>query len=301
MKTGQYDGVSASGDAPLRLIYGGDVAPVNTALVPNYADRLRLPQGQAVELGQRRDLRHPARLGRQRPRVEPGRGHPGARPRGARSSTRTRRTRARSRRTTRRSTSPTRRCTCPSHQARPEDHQPLRARRHAVPGCGRPAQDPARRSSASTGPTTPTRSTRSGAAGVRDRHGVADQRQPHQRRGQGKVDVDRPDRGRDRLVGHLDDRAKAAHPQLHVQVDGLDRLARGQRPGGGVVRRGSGAQTLACDETSDKTFCDGYHALDAAYANRSRTGRRRPPTASTAAARLQGLRAWVQAWTEIKG
>ena len=37
MKTGQYDGVSASGDATLRLIYGGEVAPVNTALVPNYA------------------------------------------------------------------------------------------------------------------------------------------------------------------------------------------------------------------------------------------------------------------------
>ncbi len=37
MKSGQYDGVSASGDATLRLIYGGDVAPVNTALVPNYA------------------------------------------------------------------------------------------------------------------------------------------------------------------------------------------------------------------------------------------------------------------------
>jgi putative spermidine/putrescine transport system substrate-binding protein len=36
MKTGQYDGVSASGDATLRLIYAGDVAPVNTALVPNY-------------------------------------------------------------------------------------------------------------------------------------------------------------------------------------------------------------------------------------------------------------------------
>jgi putative spermidine/putrescine transport system substrate-binding protein len=37
MRTGQYDGLSASGDATLRLIYGGDVAPVNTALVPNYA------------------------------------------------------------------------------------------------------------------------------------------------------------------------------------------------------------------------------------------------------------------------
>src|SRR5947209_15446498 len=37
MKTGQYDGVSASGDATLRLVYGGQVAPVNTSLVPNYA------------------------------------------------------------------------------------------------------------------------------------------------------------------------------------------------------------------------------------------------------------------------
>jgi len=36
MRTGQYDGVSASGDATLRLIYAGDVAPVNTKLVGNY-------------------------------------------------------------------------------------------------------------------------------------------------------------------------------------------------------------------------------------------------------------------------
>jgi putative spermidine/putrescine transport system substrate-binding protein len=38
MKTGQYDVVSASGDASLRLIASGDVEPVNTDLVPNYAD-----------------------------------------------------------------------------------------------------------------------------------------------------------------------------------------------------------------------------------------------------------------------
>ena len=38
MKSGGYDGVSASGDASLRLIYGGQVAPVNTSLVPNYKD-----------------------------------------------------------------------------------------------------------------------------------------------------------------------------------------------------------------------------------------------------------------------
>ena len=38
MRTGNYDAVSASGDATLRLIAGGDVAPVNTDLIPNYAD-----------------------------------------------------------------------------------------------------------------------------------------------------------------------------------------------------------------------------------------------------------------------
>lgn len=36
LKTGKYDGISASGDVALGLIYSGDVAPVNTALVPNY-------------------------------------------------------------------------------------------------------------------------------------------------------------------------------------------------------------------------------------------------------------------------
>jgi putative spermidine/putrescine transport system substrate-binding protein len=38
MRTGKYDGVSASGDATLRLIASKDVAPVNTDLVPNYKD-----------------------------------------------------------------------------------------------------------------------------------------------------------------------------------------------------------------------------------------------------------------------
>src|ERR1700759_4121870 len=36
MKTGQYDGVSASGNASARLWAAGLVSPVNTGLVPNY-------------------------------------------------------------------------------------------------------------------------------------------------------------------------------------------------------------------------------------------------------------------------
>ena len=38
MQTGQYDGVSASGNATLRLMVGGNVAPVNVDLIQNYKD-----------------------------------------------------------------------------------------------------------------------------------------------------------------------------------------------------------------------------------------------------------------------
>ena len=48
MKTGEYDVVSASGDASLRLIAAGDVAPVNTDLLANYADIDAVPQGPAT-------------------------------------------------------------------------------------------------------------------------------------------------------------------------------------------------------------------------------------------------------------
>src|SRR5688572_31487763 len=38
MQSGQYDGISASGDATTRLIQGGTVAAVDTSLFPNYAN-----------------------------------------------------------------------------------------------------------------------------------------------------------------------------------------------------------------------------------------------------------------------
>jgi putative spermidine/putrescine transport system substrate-binding protein len=49
---GQYDMVSASGDASLRLISGGDVKPVNVALVPGWRDfipQLRSPAHNTVD------------------------------------------------------------------------------------------------------------------------------------------------------------------------------------------------------------------------------------------------------------
>ena len=43
MRTGQYDVVSASGDASLRLIAGNDVEPVNMSLLKNYRRRVPVP------------------------------------------------------------------------------------------------------------------------------------------------------------------------------------------------------------------------------------------------------------------
>lgn len=40
MRTGNYDLVSASGDASLRLIVGGDVQPLNRDLIPNFGDEI---------------------------------------------------------------------------------------------------------------------------------------------------------------------------------------------------------------------------------------------------------------------
>ena len=40
LETGAYDGVSASGNASVRLMATGDVAPINEELIPNYADVL---------------------------------------------------------------------------------------------------------------------------------------------------------------------------------------------------------------------------------------------------------------------
>ena len=52
MKTGDYDVVAASGDASLRLVAAGDVAPVNTDLIPNYEgifDFLKMQSWNSVD------------------------------------------------------------------------------------------------------------------------------------------------------------------------------------------------------------------------------------------------------------
>ena len=62
------------------------------------------------------------------------------------------------------------------------------------------------------------------------------------------------------------------------------------------------AQTLACKYTSDKSFCDGYHALDAAYAAKLHYW----TTPQTQCVDGSGNNCtdyseWVTKWQEIKG
>ena len=112
MKTGQYDGVSASGDATLRLIAGGDVAPVNTDLVPNYADVFAGLKNEAVELASTASpYGIPHGRGANLLMYRTDKVTPRADSWGVGLRPGTRRTRARSPRTTPRSTSPTPRST----------------------------------------------------------------------------------------------------------------------------------------------------------------------------------------------
>ena len=87
MKTGQYDVVSASGDASLRLIASGDVEPVNTDLVPNYADVFDVPEDDGDWNRVDGDVRRPARLRREPADVPHRRGRRRRPPGGAPCST----------------------------------------------------------------------------------------------------------------------------------------------------------------------------------------------------------------------
>ena len=113
--------------------------------------------------------------------------------------------------------------------------------------------------------------------------------------------------GRDRLVGHLDDQLQGQASELHVQVDELHRLAEGQRRGGGVLRRGAGAEqgrattdhrrigspTSSATSTTQRTRRSG---------SGSTTGSRRwPIAATTAKTDCKDYNDWVQAWTDDQG
>ena len=285
MQTGEYDGVSASGDASVRLIDAGEVAPVNTDLITNYADISAVPQGPALQLAvtarttasrtagaptclmYNTDVVTPAaRLVGRRVRRElavHGQGHG-----------------------VRRADLHRRRGAVPDDDpARPRHHGPVRARPGAVRRRGRAAEGAERRSSASTGTTTPRRRARSSRA-----------RPCSAPRGRSSTTWPRPTGHRSTTVlpkegstgwsRHLDGLVEGQAPELHVHVDGLHHLARGAGPGRRTtsVRRRP-TRRPATLITDDPTHCDVFKATDEAFAEGDlRSGRRHARSASTARA-----------------
>ena len=65
-----FDGVSASGDSTFRFIANGDVAPIDTSLVPRVPGHDELPAGAGTQHDRRRPLWRPLHVGSQLPDVQ---------------------------------------------------------------------------------------------------------------------------------------------------------------------------------------------------------------------------------------
>ena len=239
MSTGQYDGVSASGDATLRLIYGGQVAPVNTSLVPNYAtisDFLKKKPWNSVN-GQMYGIPHAwgaNLLMYNKDVVSPA----------------------------------------PDSWSAVFDDSSKYAGKVTAYDSPIYIADAAlylKTKDPSLGIKDPysltekqldaavavlknqqknvgeywsdyTKEVSAFEAGIdRGRYDLAGHRQPHPGRQEGQRRDRDPQGGLDRMVGHLDDRGEGGAPELHVRVDGLDHVGEGERRGLRMVRRGARA------------------------------------------------------------
>ena len=306
MRTGQYDGVSASGNAPPRLVDGGDVDPVNVSLVPNYKTiftdlkdqpyntfdgvHYGIPHGRGANLlmWNSNDVKpaptswdvmlDPKMAAKYKGKIsaydDPIYIADAA-------------------------------VYLKAHAARPGDRKPLRAERRTVRSGGQPAEG--------TAALRRRILVRSDQADL----GLRQRRQPGRhdlavpvlrtegRRQAGRGQPGEPglpaQGGRDRMVGHLDDQLQGQASQLHVHVDELDRLAESQRRSGGILRRGAGAEHWPANRPRTRTSAPNTTPKTRRSGSASTTGRRRSPTAATAKNDCKDYNDWVQAWTAIKG
>ena len=111
------------------------------------------------------------------------------------------------------------------------------------------------------------------------------------------------DRGRDRLVRHLDDQLEDQAPELRLQVHRPHRLARGQRPDRRVVRRGAGQLEGVRAGGRPRATASIFHADDDAFWKD--VWYWKTPEAKCVDGRTdvtcKDFDDWVKAWTEIKG
>ena len=236
MGTGDFDVVSASGDSSLRMIYAGKVAPVNTSTCsPTTPDIAPFQKMQVWNSVDGVAVRHPARLGRPAARLPHRHGQAGAglverrlRPRLAVQG-QDHHVRLAGRRDRGRGRLPD------GHQARPEDHQPVRARPDAVRRGGRPGQGAASRTSASfwAAYADAQKALENGSTVVGSTWQNIVNLAPADKAAVGSRAAEG---GRDRLGRHLDDRRQVAAPQLRLHVDELDHQPGRSGAGRGVVR-----------------------------------------------------------------
>ena len=253
MRTGQYDGVSASGDATLRLIAAGDVAPVNTDLIPNYADVFDGLKDQAHNSvdGQMYGVPH-------------GRG-----------------ANLLMWRTDKVTPAPD------SWSVVWDENSPYKGKVTAYDSpiyiadaalylkATQPdleidnvyelddtqfqaAVDLLKKQRTNIGEywSDYTKAQAAFAAGnTRPRHDVASDREPA-RRGQGARRDDAAEGGLDRLVGHLDDLLQGRAPELHVHVDGPHHLPAGECRGRRVVRGGAVQLEVVCADGGQEPLHD---------------------------------------------
>ena len=262
MRTGQYDVVSASGDATLRLIAGGDVEPVNTGLITELPGHLRVAEEPAVELGQRPDVRRPARPRRQPADVQQGcrvagsrqlvgRVRPGL---GAEGQGHRLRLADLHRR---------RRAVPQGHQARARHQGPLRARREAARRRRRPAQGAERATSASTGRTTSRRSRRSRPAPRPSAPpGRSSPTWPRPRRPTSRSCCPRRARPAGRTPGWS---APRARPRPAPTSSSTTSSRRRPTPPIAEYFGEAPANKKACAETADPNHCTTFHAEDEDY------------------------------------
>ena len=121
---------------------------------------------------------------------------------------------------------------------------------------------------------------------LRARHHLAGHRQPGPGGDEGAGRGDPAEGGRHRLVGHLDGRGQGQAPELRVQVDGLDHLARRSTPQVAEWFGEAPAQTQGLRRRPrTRRFCDDLpRRRRGVLRPASGTGPRRPRSASTAAA-----------------
>ena len=262
MRTGQYDGVSASGDATLRLIAGGDVAPVNT-------DLSRTTPTSSPASRTSRATRSTARCTASRTAA--------ARTSSCGARTRSRRRRTRGARCSTRRSPYKGKVTAYDNPIYIADAALYLKATQPDLKIDNPyelddkqfqaAVDLLKQQRGNIGEywSDYTKEQAAFANGDSDgRHDLAGHRQPARGR-QGAGQDDAAEGGRDRLVGHLDDLLQGQAPELHVHVDGLHHLARRPTPQVAEWFGEAPANAKACAETADKNHCEIFHADDEAY------------------------------------